>query len=223
VVGQDPAEGVFHGERFLHPDLGLTLRFPEGWTTQNSRKAVVAVPPRRDAMVLLELQQLGTDTRAAASAYLESQGLPALESDAFRVAGLPALRVLSSTREGNTPTALDFTWIAHEGRIYRITAATSSERYPAYDSAFAATARSFRTLREEEVAEIEVFRLRVAQAQAGETLYDLSQRTGNGWSALETAVANGIPAEARFEGGEWLKIARVETYRGVRDLPTPER
>jgi predicted Zn-dependent protease len=49
LLGLNPAEGVFRDDRFLHVDLDLSLRFPEGWTTANSRRAVEAVSPRRDA------------------------------------------------------------------------------------------------------------------------------------------------------------------------------
>ena len=67
AVGTRASEGVFQKGRFLHSELDLTLRFPEGWETQNTRRAVGALSPRRDAQVFLEMQGKGEDPQAAAS------------------------------------------------------------------------------------------------------------------------------------------------------------
>ena len=32
VLGDDPAGGLFKDGRFIHPDMGFSLRFPPGWT-----------------------------------------------------------------------------------------------------------------------------------------------------------------------------------------------
>ena len=40
--GHDPAQGVFQGQNFLHPDLGLYIKFPQEWQTENSPSGVGA-------------------------------------------------------------------------------------------------------------------------------------------------------------------------------------
>jgi predicted Zn-dependent protease len=56
-------------------------------------------------------------------------------------------------------------------------------------------------------------RLRLHQARAGESLAALSRRTGNRWSLEETAVANGVPADAPLAEGHWIKVAIEQPYR----------
>src|SRR6266511_5677421 len=51
VFGTNPRDGYFKGAQFFHPELKFRLTFPEGWTTSNQPQAVLAVSPRKDAVV----------------------------------------------------------------------------------------------------------------------------------------------------------------------------
>ena len=53
VIGDRPETGVFVDDYFLHPGLGFQMRFPPGWSTQNTARAVGAQSSRRDAVVFL--------------------------------------------------------------------------------------------------------------------------------------------------------------------------
>ena len=52
-IGPRPEAGLFQGDRFVHPALGFTIRFPSGWRQSNSNRAVGAVQPRGEAVVFL--------------------------------------------------------------------------------------------------------------------------------------------------------------------------
>ena len=54
--------------------------------------------------------------------------------------------------------------------------------------------------------------VRVTRALSGESIGELSARSGNAWSAPETAVYNGVFSDHRFAGGETVKIAKSERY-----------
>src|SRR5881275_2326244 len=49
VFGNNPREGYFKENQFFHPDLRFRVTFPEGWTTNNGKQAVIAVSPQQDA------------------------------------------------------------------------------------------------------------------------------------------------------------------------------
>ena len=66
VLDENPAEGIFRGSRFIHPDLDFTLTFPEGWTTVNTASAVGALSPKHDARIALEMVAEGDDPKKAA-------------------------------------------------------------------------------------------------------------------------------------------------------------
>ncbi len=53
TYGQNPREGFFRDELFLHPDMAFQLRYPAGWATQNQRSMVAAQSPKKDAIMAL--------------------------------------------------------------------------------------------------------------------------------------------------------------------------
>jgi predicted Zn-dependent protease len=207
-IGPDPREGVFQDERFLHPALGFAMDFPRGWQTRNSRAAVGALAPRRDAMVVLESQGPREEPLTAARRWLAANpGVQVADSGPVRAGSWPAYRALVEARTQQGQAVLSLTWIAHPQGTFRLTGMTSPAAWRAYAPAFDAVARSLRPLGSAERRGITGLRLGVAQARNGETLAQLSQRTGNRWSLDETALANALPRETRLETGRLVKIA----------------
>jgi predicted Zn-dependent protease len=212
VLGQNPDEGVFVGTRFVHPALGFSLRFPDGWITANEHAAVRAVSPQRNAMVILELQGEGSDPAAAALEYAEKVGVSLFDGQSTRISGNPAYRAHTQLELEGSKVKADITWIAFDGHLYRI----MGVRPPgglADVGVFARTARSFRRLGPNDREGLRVTRLRVIEAEAGETIDALSLRSRNAWSRDETAVMNGRPVDEPFEGGERVKVAVPERWR----------
>ena len=95
AVSRPASEGMFVEDRFLHADLGFSLRFPYGWTTSNEPARVMAIAPKRDGVVLLELQGPGSDPIAAAREYAEQEGLPLERGTPLHIGELPAFRALA--------------------------------------------------------------------------------------------------------------------------------
>jgi len=211
VVGQNPDEGVFMETRFVHPVLGFSLRFPDGWRTANERAAVRAISPRRNAMVILELQGAGDDPEAAAREYAEKVGSSLDETDARRINGLPAFQARTQLDlDGNKVKAV-IVWIAFDGRIYRLMGVVPPGRLQTGQPVIR-TARSFRPLSPSERDGVRVTRLRVARPLEGESLDALSERTRNQWTRDETAVMNGLGADDPLAGVVRVKVAVPERW-----------
>ena len=214
VVGSSAAEGVFLGTRFIHPDLAFTLRFPDGWETRNTRRAVGATSPTRDAQVFLEHAGEGNDPEKTAKHDLEEFATQGLRVDTMRkvkLAGGPAVRVTGrAQRFGGSHVVL--TWIAQRGSVYRLTGVASGPG-SRNEALFLNVARSFRSLPRELLAQVSESHLRIADARAGESLGDLSRRTGNAWDVQRTAVMNEIFTDELLESGQLVKIAIREPYR----------
>jgi predicted Zn-dependent protease len=51
--GVNPAQGLFREKQFLHPDMGFTITFPEGWQTVNNPTVVGAIAPELNALATL--------------------------------------------------------------------------------------------------------------------------------------------------------------------------
>ena len=221
LLGGNPAEGVFRDETFFHPDLGLRIRFPEGWTLENTRAAVGAISPDGAARIFLTLEPLEPDPRRAAHAFLEREGeeynLAVLRERAILLGELPAYRLeITGYIEGQTVSG-HLTFVSLGERTYRLTAAAPLRQANAYLGRARVTARSLRALTPEERAEVRALRLRAVTARPDENLLELGERTGNEWDVVRTAVMNGLDVVHSFSGGEVVKIARLETY-----VPAPQ-
>ena len=212
AVQRPASEGVFRDDRFLHPDLGFSLRFPPGWRTHNEPAQVYAISPLRDGVVFLQLDGPGDDPRAAAERLSTREALQLDRPQAIRIAGLPAYRAQAvvGTRLGEV--AAQITWIAYGGNVYRLIAGTEPGTRNRYRALFRRFAHGFRPLSDEERRSVRELRVRSVRALEGETIEALSARSGNHWDLLFTAVANGLQADATLREGQRIKIARLEDY-----------
>jgi predicted Zn-dependent protease len=212
-VSRPASEGIVRDGWLLHPDLRLAVRFPPGWEVLNEHARVIGISGDREAYVMLELQGPGDDPRAAAAA--DAQRLDLVFSDArpVLVGPLQAFRARTSLDGPDGRARAEVTWIAYQGRIYRLSGMTSGTGFGKYEGSFRSFFRSFRAIEPDELASIEEVRLRLATAREGETLLEFNARVGNEWNVNTTAVMNRInPGRALVEG-QVLKIARREPYQ----------
>ncbi len=215
LIGVNPAEGVFDGSQFLHPDLDFTITFSEGWKTVNTRQAVIAVAPKGDALLALGIIGQGRDPAKAAEALTgamyKEHGVRPTASEHIQIGKLPAHLVTYTDRSGREPVDLLFIHLAYHGLIYHFFGMALEH----HRSTVLEVAQSFRPLTYEERTSIRETRLRIASAQDNETLAQLSTRTKNVWDVKTTAVVNGISADQPLRQGHLIKIAVSQPYRGA--------
>ena len=89
VFGDDPREGWFEGNAFLHPGLRFRIDFPDGWETANQEDSVSAHSPGGSALVQVALSDKGTREEAEEEFFAE-EGLSQDRSWENKVHGLPA-------------------------------------------------------------------------------------------------------------------------------------
>jgi len=56
--GDSPEQGAVVGNRFIHPDLGIQLAFPENWRITNTPQALMARVRKQDVYFQLQLKEL---------------------------------------------------------------------------------------------------------------------------------------------------------------------
>jgi len=211
-VGPSAHDGVFEGATFRHPELDFAIRLPAGWKAANGRSAIGAVAPDSGAIVLLDATT-GTDPVEAERKFeKEVRSGPLPDTEKLTIAGLPAVHAAAVIDSRRGPLALDLTWIAYAGRVYRVTGVAPSGRAEEFRAAWRETAASFRPLTTSERRAIRETRLRIARARHGETIGDLVRRTGSAWNAEEAAVANGVAPGDALAGGRPIKVAMTEPY-----------
>jgi predicted Zn-dependent protease len=216
AVGQRPEAGMFEGDRFLHPVLGFSLRFPSGWKQSNSNRAVGAMAPRGDAIIYLAGDAPAGPADQVADAWVareqEQTRLEVTDASPLKIAGIDAWRIEASARGASGTVLANITFIPFHDATYRITGAAPSMVASRYQAVMRNTARSFRALSDAELRALVVTRLRVAEARPGETLAAIGTRAGSAWSVQEMAVYNGVFVDHRFAGGELVKVLRSEPY-----------
>ena len=144
VYGDNPRDGYFEANRFIHPELAFRIDFPRGWRTQNLTKAVVAGSPGEDALIQLMLVP-GT-LREAADKFFSQQGLTADRVGSQTVNGLPAIIGAFEAQTEQTKLGGLVAFVALDGRSYRILAYTPAAKRAAYEQTFHATLISFARL-----------------------------------------------------------------------------
>ena len=119
TFGEDPRQGFFEGTTFYHPDMRFQLEFPEGWKTQNTPSAVVAVSPKEDAMVQLGLAGT-TPPREAASKFLSQEGMRAGDGSTRSINGNPAATSYfqAQTQQGVLEGIVSF--VSYGGRTFAL-------------------------------------------------------------------------------------------------------
>ena len=206
VVGDDPAEGVFRENLFLHPEYGLALRFPIGWETVNSREAVGAQAPSNDAVLVLRFAAAESSVDDVVRKVQAEDAR--IEIERLTINGHPAAR----TRGAHRGSAFEVTWLSLGNDVYQLSGMGPEESASRYARIFHAALESFRRLTPAERRSIRESRLRVHRSRAGETPAAIAKRWGSSWEGPQVAVVNAVEKDARFGQGQLVKLALPEHY-----------
>jgi predicted Zn-dependent protease len=215
AIGMSGAEGVFQDQRFIHPDLDFTLRFPDRWETSNTHAAVGAVSPAGNAQIVLEGQGPGNDAELAASQYLGSPAnanIVVERSLKVPVGKHMGFRIDGKAQAGGTWLPIAITWVARYGMVYRFTAISAPGALQRYEGAYANLMRSFKSLTPQQKNSVFENRVHIVEAHEGEALSELSRRSDNQWDIQTTAVYNDIFANEPLAGGEAVKVSISRRY-----------
>ena len=210
VVGPRAANGVFQETAFLHPDLGIFVKFPEKWLHENAPDKIVTVAPGKNAAVVLEVGTKGSDPLDGARALGKAKNIDLVtRAESITINGLPAARAVFPSDDR---AHVELTWIAHGGLIFQLVTVTSTEQFKTFQPVLEAVAGSFRPLTAHERAGITEKRIRLITARNGETIEVLAASSHSAWKAEEVAVVNGIAAATQLREGQMLKVAVEERY-----------
>lgn len=214
MFGKDPAQGFFVEGRFVHPDLRLQFRFPEGWDTQNAPTSVMAQSPEGDAVMQLTLGE-GDTPEEAADAFFGQQGIERLSARSRTVNGLRAVQgtFRVTTQQGTLDGQALF--VRHGELVFRFMGYTPTERMGTYAVTFEQALESFAPMNEERWINLEPKHLEIIQVPAEMTAERFFQRFPstvsletvrriNGWdeghviaagSLVKRVIGEGVPGD----------------------------
>jgi len=203
AFGDDPAEGVVKGRRFIHPRLGFAFTAPDGFTLENNPQAVIGVG--NNATELLKLDTVTVPPAAPLQKLLETgiiDGVAMTDIRAISVNGLPGATGLA--REGEWTYRVIAVRLGTQ--VYRIIFAASNFT-PEVDTRFMEAAQSFRRLGADEVAAAKPARIALVTARGDADFTALAARMAIGDDKLTSfLVLNGLEADAKPVTGQQYKI-----------------
>jgi predicted Zn-dependent protease len=209
VYGENPRNGFFRNNTFYHPDLRFSISYPNGWKVQNLPQAVVGVSPNNDAAMELTLAQ-GNSPSAAASAFLNQQGIAAGQAMQQQVNGVPAVASTfqAQTQQGVVQGLAAF--FEHRGQVYQVIGYAPQQRYSAYGSEFQRALGSFAPVTDPSILNVQPNRIDIVQSSRSQTLSQFLQAHNSAISAEEMALINQLQGpSATIPAGALVKVVRA--------------
>lgn len=190
VYGENPRQGFFRGNQFLHPDLRFRINFPNGWKTQNMPQAVIAVSSRQDAIVQLTFAQ--GSPQQAAQAFFNQQGLQVGQTSTSPINGNPAFSGYFQAQTNQGVVAGLATFLSYGGNTYQLLAYTAGNRLNQYDATFRNTIGSFATLTDPGALNVRPNRIDIVRLQSPMSLATFNARNPSVIPLSELALINQV-------------------------------
>ena len=205
VFGENPRDGFFENELFLHPDLAFKFRFPKQWQTQNTRQAVAGVSPEGDALIQLTLAEESTPNEALEAFLADEAIAPRGSASSERVNGLRArwTHFTATTQQGQLGGLA--VWVRYKGNVYQILGYTTLAKLQAYDQVFQNSLASFERLTDPAVLSVQPRHIELVKIDRRMTIEEFQRRYPSTIALATLAIINGVQEGETIAAGTTLK------------------
>jgi predicted Zn-dependent protease len=204
IFGQNPREGFFRQQQFLHPDLKFQLDFPNGWQTQNQTTAVAAISSQQDAIVVLALAGTATPSQAM-NEFMNQQGVQSQGASSGSINGMQAASGTFTAQTQDGVLAGNVAFISLDGRTFRLLAYTPQDRFNSYRNVFSQTMGSFRRLTDPAALNVQPVRVRLVRINRAMTIAEFHQAYPSTIPVAQVALINGVDGSATMPAGTLVK------------------
>jgi predicted Zn-dependent protease len=205
VYGENPRNGFFRGNTFLHPDLEFQIDFPAEWKRQNMARQVVAVSPDEDAIIQLTLADESSAAQAADTFFSQS-GIQPGRASGTPVNGLPARSgYFGATTSDGTELRGLAVFIEYGKLVYQVMGYTLADRWSTYAETFRASFGSFDRLTDSAALSVQPARLEIVRLDRSMTLAQFAERYPSSVDIETLALINGVGADETLAAGQLVK------------------
>src|SRR5438128_570674 len=204
VFGNNPREGYFKENQFFHPDLRFRVTFPEGWTTNNGKQAVIAVSPQQDATVEVSVAKEPT-ADAAARAFLAQQGLTSGYPVRTSVGGFPAVTAGFAAATDNGTLRGTVLFVEHGGAVYRLVGYATDARWPGVQVTVERALQSFARLTDPAALAVQPQRVDIVRIDRRTTIEELARQRPSPVPAATLALVHQVGPQTPLESGRLVK------------------
>jgi predicted Zn-dependent protease len=208
IFGDSPSDGIVRGNEFLHPDLRLAVKFPQGWEVQNSAQQVVAKAPDRENYVLLQLiPNASGSIQQIAQGTMANAGFRQLQGERANLNGLDAyVGTYQGAMQGLGNVVTVAAHIVHERNVYMLAGLAPPNQFEGVQAQFANSIRSFHELSRTEAANIKPNRIDVHTVRSGDSWESIAQRSGGLVKPSTLAIMNNYEPNQAPRPGDRIKI-----------------
>jgi predicted Zn-dependent protease len=205
VFGENPRQGFFRGTAFLHPEFQFQVQFPEGWKTQNTPQAVVAVSPQQDAMLVVGSAGK-MSPQEALGRFLSTQGVQPGPASGSPIHGLSAATALFQAQtEQGVPVQGLVSFVSHQGQTFQLIGYTAAERFGGYGPALQSSLGSFGPLTDPTALGVQPARVSVVKLPRPMTVEEFNSAFPSTVPVQEVALLNGVSTGEKLPAGEPMK------------------
>jgi predicted Zn-dependent protease len=204
TFGEDPRQGFFQGNAFLHPGLRFRVDFPEGWQKANTAAAVVAVSPKKDAAVQLTLAGK-LSPEEARRRFFAQQGVKAASFQTGSVGGLPAAASWFEAQTEQGPVRGLVSFVAHGGATFQIVGFTAAQQIEGYAGAFQRAFTSFGPLTDPAALAVQPARVELVKVPREMTIAEFNAQFPSTVPVEVLAIVNGLGEGGKLAAGQTAK------------------
>lgn len=221
VYGDNPANGIFKENLFLHPTMDFALSFPKQWQLYNQPQAVAAINEKEQAMFVLTGVDNKDNALTNANAFQASlhkqlgDKAPSYETIPLSWGGTAYYVSIQDKRQKPVAT-VQLMWVDLEDLTLQISAVSPAQ----YVDSLKEHALSFRPINQQEKQSINEQVLHIVKAQAGQDVKLLSEQQGSSVKLEYTELINDINEQGRIEKAQRIKIITEQPFvEGLSNTP----
>ena len=206
VYGQDPRQGFVEKGVFYHPQLQFYFPIPQNWKLTNTPSQVQMVSPKKDAAIIFTLANSKTPA-AAAEKYIGDTKGKVISSDAMRLYGYPAYRVVVDFVSDDTNTRMMAFFIQKAQQVYSFYGMTTLALYNRYQKVFESTMYHFNKMKNPLRLNVKPDRIRIRKVTRTATVRKALLLLGvPAGELIKTALLNGRSLGDTIQANTLLKI-----------------
>lgn len=207
VVGVNPRDGYFEGQRFLHPNLAFEMTFPAGWATVNQKTLVGAQSASEDAVVLLTLEPDQADAASALSAFLAAEGISGGPGTTTTSGGITIHRSDFEAAVEQGTVSGEVAYLDHGDLTYRILGYAAPASWATHRSTVSAAISSFAAVDDPQVLDVQPLRLAIVTLDEATSLSRWVQENPQPIELETLARYNRVDPAAVLDPGTRIKTA----------------
>ncbi len=197
TFGDDPRQGYFKGDTFIHPDLKFQWTLPSGWQHQNTPQAVAAASPKQDAILMLQAAGKISPEEAAQKIFSQ-QGIQ--QGQPVDVHGAKIARTFQAqTQQGAVEGVAAF--IPYHDNTYMLIGYTGQGGLSTYGNTFLSSMSSFAELKDASLANVQPAKIKLVKIDHPMSVNDFNAKYPSTIKVSTVAVINGVEGNGQIPAG----------------------